>query len=103
MGVLSWLKSAWGRISPVLGKVKGGIEGFGKIYDKVKNGYGSFKTFLHKLQVVGGVASHLVERGENALNDYAKKKTGIDVKDTLGKVDSAVGTARKVAGYLPNG
>ena len=100
---MSWLKGAFGRVAPVLGKIKGGIEGIGRIYDKVKNGYTGFKNFVHKIPVVGAVASHLVEKGENALNDYAKKKTGIDVKDTLGKVDKGIGIARNVAGYLPRG
>ena len=103
MGLMSWIRKAYEKVAPVLGKVKAGVEGAVKMYDKGKEAYKNVKNTVSNLPVVGAVASRAIERGENALNDAIKAKTGVDARATLGKVDNAVGTARKVASYLPSG
>ena len=102
MGILNWAKDAWAKVTPVLGKLNGVVKTVTGLYDKAKGGYGAFKNTVNNLPVVGAVAGHLVDAAENKANDVIKAKTGIDAKDTLGKVDKGIGIAKKVSGYLPN-
>ena len=80
-----------------LGKVKGGL-GFGlRLFDKVKSGYGSIKQKIASLPVIGTAASELVNRGEGALSDFVKDKTGIDTA----MVGRGLNMARTVERLLP--
>ena len=80
-----------------LGKVKGGLGRGLRLFDKVKGGYDSVKNTLSNLPVVGAAAKELIGKGESAVSDYAKAKTGIDPA-MIGK---GISIARKVESVLP--
>jgi hypothetical protein len=80
-----------------LGKVKGGLGKGLRLFDKVKGGYDGFKQTLSNLPVVGTAAAGLISKGESAISDYAKAKTGIDPA-MIGK---GISIARKVESVLP--
>ena len=80
-----------------LGKVKSGLGRGLKIFDKVKGGYEGIKNTLSNLPVVGSAAKELISKGETAVSDYAKAKTGIDPA-MIGK---GISIARKVEAALP--
>jgi phage-related protein len=94
MGIISWIR---GKLSPVLGKVKSGFEGVGKWYDKAKNTYNSIKEKIASAPVIGTTASHLINKGEEALRNAVKDKTGVDLKT----IDSGFGKARNIISNLP--
>lgn len=78
-----------------LGKVKGGLGRGLRLFDKVKGGYDGFKNTLANLPVVGTAAAELVSKGESAVSDYAKAKTGIDPA-LIGKGISAARTVERI-------
>ena len=94
MGFLGKLFSGAKRF---LGKVKGGLGAGLRLFDKAKGGYEGFKNTLANLPVVGTAASELVRKGESAVSDYAKAKTGIDPA----MVGKGISIARKVESMLP--
>jgi hypothetical protein len=94
-----WLSKAFQTVKRVLGKVRSGIQGGARLFNKGKELYGTAKNFVYNLPVVGAVAKELVGKAEESLNKYAKEKTGINFQD----VNRAVSTAEKVSKFLPSG
>ena len=97
--MLSWLKKAWGVTKMVLGKVKSGVEGGARLFNKGKEMYSTAKNFASNLPVVGTVASNAINNFENKANTAVKNRIGVDFKD----INKAVSTAETVAKYLPKG
>lgn len=97
--MFNWLKKAWGTTKHVLGKVKNGVEGSVKLFNKGKELYSNAKNVVSNLPVVGSVAKELIGQGEESLNKYAKEKTGMNFQD----VNKAISTAERVSKYLPSG
>lgn len=97
--MLSWLKKAWGVTKMVLGKVKSGVEGGVRIFNKGKEMYSNAKNFASNLPVVGTAASNAINKFENKANEAVKSRIGVDFKD----INKAVSTAETVAKYLPKG
>lgn len=97
--MFNWLKKAYGKVKQVLGKVKSGVEGGVKLFNKGKEAYSNAKNFASNLPVVGSVANELIGKGEEVLNKYAKEKTGFNMED----VNRGVSTAEKYSKYLPSG
>jgi hypothetical protein len=97
--MFNWLRKAWGATKRVLGKVKSGVEGGVRLFNKGKEVYGTAKNFVSNLPVVGSVAKELIGKGEEGLNKYAKEKAGISFED----VNKGVGMADRVSKYLPSG
>lgn len=80
-----------------LGKVKGGLGRGLQLFDKVKGGYDSVKNTLSNLPIVGAAAKELIGKGESAVSDYAKSKTGIDPA----MIEKAINVARMGHSVLP--
>jgi hypothetical protein len=95
----SWLKKAWGVTKMVLGKVKSGVEGGARLFNKGKEMYSNAKNFASNLPVVGTAASNAINKFENKANEAVKSRIGVDFKD----INKAVSTAENVAKYLPKG
>ncbi len=97
--MFNWLKKAWSTAKQVLGKVKSGVQGGARLFNRGKELYGNAKNFVYNLPVIGTVAKELVGKAEDSLNKYAKEKTGINFQD----VNRAVSTAERVSNFLPSG
>ena len=97
--MLSWLKKAWGVTKMVLGKVKTGVEGGARLFNKGKEMYKTAKDFASNLPVVGTAASNAINKFENRANEAVKSRVGMDFKD----LNKAVSTSETVAKYLPRG
>ena len=80
-----------------LGKVKGGLGSGLKLFDKMKGKYDNVKQTLSNLPVVGSAAAQLISKGETAVSDYAKEKTGIDPA----MIQKAINIARVGHSVLP--
>jgi len=78
-----------------LGKVKGGLGSGLKLFDQMKGKYDTVKHTIANLPVVGTAAGELIRKGETALSDYAKEKTGIDPA-LIGKGISAARTVERI-------
>jgi len=87
------------RIKRFLGKVKSGVEGGAKLFNRGKEVYSTIKNFASNLPVVGSMASEMIKKGESQANDYAKKNLGVN----FGDLNKIVSTAEGVAKYLPRG
>jgi hypothetical protein len=83
----------------VLGKVKSGVEGGARLFNKGKEMYTNAKNFATNLPVVGTVAGNAINKFENKANEAVKSRIGVDFKD----LNKAVSTAETVAKYLPRG
>jgi hypothetical protein len=97
--MFQWLRKAFDATKRVLGKVKSGVEGGVKIFNKGKELYSNAKNFASNLPVVGTVAKEAINKFENKANEAVKSRIGVDFKD----VNKAVSTAETVAKYLPKG
>lgn len=97
--MFQWLKKAWGGTKRFLGKVKSGVEGGARLFNKGKELYGGVKNFVTNLPIVGAVASEMIKKGETQANDYAKKNIGVNFSD----INKAVSTAEGLSKYLPKG
>ena len=81
-----------------LGKLKGGLGAGLRLFDKVKQRYEGVKSSIANLPVVGTAAAELVSKGETALKDYAKAKTGVDPA----MVGRGINIARTIERVLPS-
>jgi hypothetical protein len=87
-----WLKKAFAKVAPVMGKAKGGLDSGLKMFDKARTMYTEAKKTIEGVPLVGNVAADLIKKQEEKANVYAKKKTGVNFSD----VNKAVGVAREV-------
>jgi hypothetical protein len=97
--MFQWLRKAFDGTKRFLGKVKGGIEGGVRLFNKGKEIYGGVKNFASNLPIVGTVAGNAINNFENRANEAVKSRIGVDFKD----INKAVSTAETVAKYLPRG
>jgi hypothetical protein len=97
--MFNWLKRAWARGKQVLGKVKGGLDYGLKLFQKGKDIYSNVKNTVSNLPVVGSVASEMIKKGEEAVSNFAKEKTGYSMSD----INKLAGVARTVSNILPTG
>ena len=96
--MFSWLSKAYEGAKQTLGKVKSGVEGAGKLFDKGKETYSKVKTMVSNIPVVGAIANQMIGKAETQANAYAKKQTGLSLQD----IDKGVSTVKKATSYLPN-
>jgi hypothetical protein len=96
--MFSWLNKAYEGVKQTLGKVKSGIEGGAKLFDKGKETYSKVKSMVSNIPVVGAIANEMIGKAETQANAYAKKQTGLSLQD----IDKGVSTAKKATSYLPN-
>lgn len=92
-----WLRKAFAKVAPVLGKVKNAVDTGLKIYDKGRNIYTEAKSTVGGIPLVGNVAADLIKKQEDKANAYVKGKTGVNMSD----VNKGVGIAREVSKILP--
>jgi hypothetical protein len=97
--MFQWLRKAYDMTKRVLGKVKSGVEGGARLFNKGKEMYTNAKNFATNLPVVGTVAGNAINKFENKANEAVKSRIGVDFKD----LNKAVSTAETVAKYLPRG
>ena len=88
-----WLKKAFNKVMPVMGKAKGGLDSGLKMFDKARSMYTEAKRTVEGIPLVGNVAADLIKKQEEKANAYAKKKTGVNFSD----VNKGVNTAREVS------
>ena len=86
------------RIKRFLGKVKGGLDTSLRLFQKGKDVYSGLKSTVTSLPVVGATASSLLNKGEEALSQYAKEKTGYNMSD----VNKLAGLAKNISNILPS-
>jgi len=92
-----WLRKAFAKVMPVMGKAKGGLESGLKMFDKARTMYTDAKKTIEGVPLVGNVAADLIKKQEEKANAYAKQKTGLNFSD----VNKGVGIAREVSKILP--
>jgi hypothetical protein len=97
--MFQWLRKAYDAGKRVLGKVRSGVEGGARFFNKGKEMYSNAKNFATNLPVIGAVASDAINRMEDKANEAVKRRVGVDFRD----VNKAVSTAEAVAKYLPRG
>ena len=97
--MFQWLKKAYDSTKRVLGKVRSGVEGGVRLFNKGKEYYTNAKNFAANLPFVGGAARDMINKAENQVNQYAKQKVGIDFRD----INRAVSSAETASKYLPMG
>lgn len=88
-----WLKKAFNKVMPVMGKTKGGLDSGLKMFDKARTMYTDAKKTVEGIPLVGNVAADLIKKQEEKANAYAKQKTGVNFSD----VNKGVNTAREVS------
>ena len=93
-----WLRNAFQTIKRVLGKVKSGVQGGARLFNKGKEVYGDVKNIASNLPYIGNVAGEMIKKYEGQANDYAKRNIGVN----FGDVDKVVSTADRLAKYLPS-
>ena len=93
-----WLRQAYQTIRKVLGKVKSGVQGGARIFNKAKAVYGDVKNIASNLPYIGNVAGEMIKKYEGQANDYAKRNIGVN----FGDINKIVSTADRVAKYLPS-
>jgi ribosomal protein S3 len=64
------------------------------MYDKAKGIYTNIKDTVSNLPVVGNIASNLINKGENFVNEQLMKRTGMNASD----IDQKIHEARTTAG-----
>lgn len=96
---MGWLRNAFQTVKKVLGKVKSGVQGGARLFNKGKDVYGDVKNIASNLPYIGNVAGEMIKKYEGQANDYAKRNIGVN----FGDVDKIVSTADRVAKYLPSG
>jgi hypothetical protein len=97
--MFQWLRRAFEGTKRFLGKVKGGLEGGIRLFNKGKEMYSNAKNFASNLPIVGTAAGNAITKFENKANEAVKSRIGADFKD----LNKAVSTAETVAKYLPSG
>ena len=95
---MGWLRNAFQTVKRVLGKVKSGVQGGARLFNKGKEVYGDVKNIASNLPYIGNVAGEMIKKYEGQANDYAKRNIGVN----FGDVDKVVSTADRLAKYLPS-
>ena len=95
---MGWLRNAFQTVKRVLGKVKSGVQGGARLFNKGKEVYGDVKNIASNLPYIGNVAGEMIKKYEGQANAYAKKNIGVN----FGDVDKVVSTADRIAKYLPS-
>lgn len=96
---MGWLRNAFQTVKKVLGKVKSGVQGGARLFNKGKDVYGDVKNIASNLPYIGNVAGEMIKKYEGQANDYAKRNIGVN----FGDINKIVSTADRVAKYLPSG
>lgn len=96
---MGWLRNAFQTVKKVLGKVKSGVQGGARLFNKGKDVYGDVKNIASNLPYIGNVAGEMINKYEGQANDYAKRNIGVN----FGDINKIVSTADRVAKYLPSG
>ena len=95
---MGWLRNAFQTVKKVLGKVKSGVQGGARLFNKGKDVYGDVKNIASNLPYIGNVAGEMIKKYEGQANDYAKRNIGVN----FGDINKIVSTADRVAKYLPS-
>ena len=58
---MGWLRNAFQTVKKVLGKVKSGVQGGARLFNKGKDVYGDVKNIASNLPYIGNVAGEMIK------------------------------------------